>query len=92
MYHWLEGVGTIDGPTWSVKTSLLTPSENQGSETEIRLQAASPFEPLAPQHVRIEPFPFAESPAVFALERRVLPKRRCIRKEGGDVAVGAHAQ
>jgi len=47
-----------------------------GSETEIRLQAISPFEPFAPQHVRVDPFPFADSPAVFTLERRVLPKRR----------------
>ncbi len=33
------------------------------------------FEPVAPWHVRVTPFPFAESPASFSLLRRVLPKR-----------------
>ena len=52
------------------------PPNYSGSETELRLQAISPFEPFAPQHVRVDPFPFADSPAAFTLERRVLPKRR----------------
>jgi hypothetical protein len=30
--------------------------------------------PVAPWHVRLEPFPFAERPAKFALRRRLLPK------------------
>ena len=33
------------------------------------------FEPVAPWHVRVTPFPFAEGPASFSLLRRVLPKR-----------------
>jgi hypothetical protein len=52
------------------------PVNYAGSETEMRLRAISPFEPFAPHHVRVDPFPFAESPAVFTLERRVLPKQR----------------
>jgi hypothetical protein len=32
------------------------------------------FEPIAPWHVRCEPFPFEKSPAGFSLLRRVLPK------------------
>jgi hypothetical protein len=32
------------------------------------------LEPLGPWRVRMEPFPFAESPARFALVRRLLPK------------------
>jgi hypothetical protein len=51
------------------------PLDYAGNETEIRFTALSPFEPLAPHHVRIEPYPFGESPAVFTLERRVVPKR-----------------
>ena len=39
------------------------------------------LEPLSPWHVRMEPFPFAESPAQFALVRRVLPKRRWSQAE-----------
>ena len=35
----------------------------------------APFEPFAPRHVRIDPYPFAVSPAIFTLERRVLAKR-----------------
>jgi hypothetical protein len=33
------------------------------------------FEPVAPWHVRLEPFPFVESPARFSLLRYVVPKR-----------------
>ena len=33
------------------------------------------FEPIAPWHVRVSPFPFGDSPATFSLLRRVLPKR-----------------
>jgi hypothetical protein len=32
------------------------------------------LEPLAPWHVRISPYPFAESPARFTLLRRLIPK------------------
>jgi hypothetical protein len=32
------------------------------------------IEPIAPWHVRIDPFPFAESPARFSLLRRIVPK------------------
>jgi hypothetical protein len=51
------------------------PVDYEGNETELHLQGLSSFEPLAPRHVRIDPYPFGESPAVFTLERRVLPKR-----------------
>jgi hypothetical protein len=34
------------------------------------------FEPVAPWHVRLDPFPFVESPAPFTLLRRVVPKDR----------------
>jgi hypothetical protein len=33
------------------------------------------IEPVGPWRVRVDPFPFAESPARFTLARRVLPKR-----------------
>jgi Protein of unknown function (DUF3891) len=33
------------------------------------------FEPVAPWHVRVTPFPFADDPSSFTLLRRVLPKR-----------------
>ena len=39
------------------------------------------LEPVAPWHVRMEPFPFAESPARFSLLRRVLPKRGRTQEE-----------
>ncbi len=32
------------------------------------------LEPVAPWHVRIEPYPFASSPGHFSLVRRVIPK------------------
>ncbi len=44
-----------------------------GEEAEL---AGYRLEPLGPWHVRMEPFPFVESPARFALLRRVLPKHR----------------
>jgi hypothetical protein len=31
-------------------------------------------EPVGPWHVRLDPYPFAESPAHFSLLRRVIPK------------------
>lgn len=52
------------------------PTDYDGNETEIRMTPLSSFEPLAPRHVRIEPYPFADDPATFTLERRVIPKRR----------------
>ncbi len=39
------------------------------------------LEPLGPWRVRMQPFPFAESPARFALLRRVLPKRPWAQEE-----------
>jgi hypothetical protein len=39
------------------------------------------LEPLAPWRIRMEPFPFAESPARFTLLRRGLPKRDWTREE-----------
>jgi uncharacterized protein DUF3891 len=51
------------------------PVDYSGTETEMRFTPLSAFEPLAPSHVRVDPYPFAESPARFMLERRVLPKR-----------------
>jgi hypothetical protein len=32
------------------------------------------LEPIGPWHVRLEPFPFPETPARFVLRRRILPK------------------
>ena len=32
------------------------------------------FEPVGPWHVRLEPYPFVESPVSFSLTRRVIPK------------------
>jgi hypothetical protein len=43
-----------------------------GEEAELQ---GHKLEPVAPWHIRMTPFPFAESPARFALLRRVLPKR-----------------
>ena len=57
------------------------PTGYDGTETEIRFTALEPFAPLAPRHVRIDPYPFAGSPAVFALERRLIPKRRRTSEE-----------
>ena len=39
------------------------------------------FEPVAPWHVHVTPFPFAEGPATFSLLRRVLPKRAWSEEE-----------
>ena len=43
-----------------------------GEEAEVQ---GYRFEPIAPWHVRLSPFPFVESPARFSLVRHVLPKR-----------------
>jgi hypothetical protein len=32
------------------------------------------LEPIAPWHIRMQPYPFGERPAAFSLVRRVLPK------------------
>ena len=37
-------------------------------------EAALELEPAGPWRVRVDPYPFAESPAIFRLVRRVLPK------------------
>ena len=50
------------------------PVDYDGTETEVVLTPLAPFEPFAPRHVRIEPYPFAHSPAIFTLDRRVLAK------------------
>ena len=39
------------------------------------------LEPIAPWRVRLEPFPFADSPARFTVLRRLLPKRDWTREE-----------
>jgi len=52
-----------------------TPVDYDGGETTIRVEALSPFAPYSPTHVRIDPFPFVQSPARFTLLRRLLPKR-----------------
>ena len=39
------------------------------------------LEPLAPWRIRMEPFPFAESPARFTMLRRVVPKREWTQEE-----------
>jgi len=44
------------------------PIDYEGTEVELRL------EPLGPWRVRLDPFPFAESPARFTLLRKVIPK------------------
>lgn len=57
------------------------PVDYEGAEVELRL------EPLGPWRVRIEPFPFAESPARFTLVRKVIPKAPF---EGNDDFRGAY--
>ena len=42
-----------------------------GEEAEVQ---GYRFEPLAPWHVRLEPYPFVDSPARFSLLRHVVPK------------------
>jgi len=49
------------------------PVDYDRNETELTLTPAAAFE-HAPTRVRIEPFPFGDSPARFSLERRVLGK------------------
>jgi hypothetical protein len=49
------------------------PVDYEGGEAELTLTPLAPFE-HAPTRVRIEPFPFRDSPASFSLERRVLAK------------------
>jgi hypothetical protein len=39
------------------------------------------FEPVAPWHVRLDPFPFVERPARFSLLRHVVPKRAWTQQE-----------
>jgi hypothetical protein len=51
------------------------PIDHAGTEVELRL------EPLGPWRVRIDPFPFVDSPARFTLVRKVLLKGRY---EGND--------
>jgi hypothetical protein len=51
------------------------PVDYDGAETELRIEALPGFEPHSPTHVRIDPYPFGAEPAVFTLERRLMPKR-----------------
>lgn len=51
------------------------PVTYNGEETTIRVEALTQFAPFSPSHVRIDPFPFSESPAAFTVLRRVMPKR-----------------
>jgi hypothetical protein len=44
------------------------PVDDRGTEAELRM------EPLGPWRVRLDPYPFAESPARFRLVRKVLPQ------------------
>lgn len=44
------------------------PVDYDGNEVTVQM------EPRGSWHVRLDPYPFAESPATFTLERRVLPK------------------
>jgi hypothetical protein len=44
------------------------PTREGGDDVALRI------EPAGPWHVRLDPFPFAASPARFTLVRRVLPK------------------
>ena len=62
-----------------------------GEEAEVQ---GYRFEPVAPWHVRLDPFPFVESPARFSLLRRVVPKGRAeellaVEPERVDVLVSA---
>src|SRR5205807_2015360 len=48
------------------------------------------LEPVAPWRIRMDPFPFANSPARFTMIRRVLPKRDWTRDEfRGGLAAAA---
>lgn len=51
-----------------------TPLGYDGREADLTIVPTAPFEPFSPTHVTFDPFPFAESPAIFTLDRRVLPK------------------
>ena len=44
------------------------PVDYDGGEVTLQM------EPRGPWHIRLDPYPFAESPSTFTLERRVLPK------------------
>ena len=59
-----------------VHTIAPVPADHRGAETELRIEALPGFEPYSPTHVRVSPYPFRDEPAVFTLQRRVLPKRR----------------
>jgi hypothetical protein len=50
------------------------------------------LEPIEPWRIRMEPFPFVESPARFTMLRRVLPKRAWTREEFRDELAAAEAE
>jgi hypothetical protein len=58
-----------------VHTIAPVPVDYEGNETELRIEALPGFEPYSPTHVRMDPYPFGQEPAVFTLERRLLEKR-----------------
>jgi hypothetical protein len=58
-----------------VHTIAPVPADYGGAETELRIEALPGFEPYSPTHVLASPYPFGREPAVFTLERRVLPKQ-----------------
>lgn len=47
-----------------------------GDETDLQIRPLSPFQPFAPWHVEIDPYPFADEPLTLTLVRRVLEKKR----------------
>ena len=51
-----------------------TPVDYDGEEVDLKVVSIAPFGPFSPTSVTMDPFPFAESPARFTLERRLLPK------------------
>lgn len=65
------------------------PVDRHGGETELHIEAMPGFGPYSPTHVRMTPYPFAREPAVFTLERRVLPKQRWTSAEFRDALLRA---
>jgi len=57
------------------------PMDYEDKETEMALTPLASFEPFAPRHVRIDPYPFVESPMAFRMDRRVFAKRAWTSEE-----------
>jgi Protein of unknown function (DUF3891) len=64
-----------EGSDAEADTLAPVPVDYEGNDVELRL------EPLGPWRIRIDPYPFAESPARFTLVRKILLKGRY---EGND--------